>query len=74
MSDVYCFRRAAQAQLSQRNKRNTATVLRAVVKCHNRLKGTKVLACGCSGRNLKTTSKFAVLGPVYCKVLAYNGL
>ena len=64
MSDVYCFRRAAQAQLSQRNKRNTATVLRAVVKCHNRLKGTKVFACGCSGRNLKTTSKFA--GKIPC--------
>ena len=59
MSDDYCFRRAAQGQLSQRNRRNTATVLRAVVKSHNGLKGTKVFACGCSGRNLKNLSKFA---------------
>ena len=59
MSDDYCFRRAAQRQLSQRNRRNTATVLRAVVKSHNGLKGTKVFACGCSGRNLKNLSKFA---------------
>ena len=47
MSDDYCFRRAAQGQLSQRNRRNTATVLIAVVKSHNRLKGTKVFSCGC---------------------------
>ena len=38
MSDDYCFRRAAHRQLSQRNRRNTATVLIAVVKSHNYLK------------------------------------
>ena len=47
MSDDYCFRRATQGQLSQLNRRNTATVLIAVVKSHNRLKGTKVFAWGC---------------------------
>ena len=36
-----------------RNGRNVATVLRVMVKSHNRLKGTKVFAGGCSGRNLK---------------------
>ena len=41
-----------------RNWTNTATVLRAVVKFHNRLKGTKVFVCGCSG-NLKIFSEFA---------------
>ena len=46
MSDDYCFRRAAQRQLSQCNRRNTATVLRAVVKSHNGLKGTKVFPVG----------------------------
>ena len=46
MSNYYCFRRAAQGKLSQFNSRNTATVLRAVVKSNNRLKGTKVFACG----------------------------
>ena len=65
MSDDYCFRRAAQGQLSQRNRRNTATVLRAVVKSHNGLKGTKVFACGCSGRNLKNLSKFAGKSPCW---------
>ena len=59
MSKDYCFRRSAQGKLSQQNRRNTATVLKAVVKSHNRLKGTKVFACGCSGRNLKSCSKFA---------------
>ena len=63
MSDGYCFRRAAQGQLSQRNRRNTATVLRAVVKSHNRLKGTKVFPCGRSGTNLKNFSTFAVKSP-----------
>ena len=53
MSDDYCFRRAAQGQPSQRNRRNTATVFRAVVKSHNRLKAIKVIACECSKRNLK---------------------
>ena len=59
MSDDYCFRRAEQGQPSQRDWRNTATVLRAVVKSHNHLKGTKVIACGCSRRNLKKFSEFA---------------
>ena len=35
MSDDYFFRRAAQRQLSQCNRRNTSTVLRAVIKSHN---------------------------------------
>ena len=48
----------ALGQLSQCNRRNTATVLRAVVKSHNGLKGTKVFASGCSGRNLKNFLKF----------------
>ena len=60
-----CFRRAAQRKLSQQNRRNTATVLRAVVKSHNCLKGTKVFACGCSGRNLKSFSKFAGKSPCW---------
>ena len=59
MSDDYCFRRVAQGQPSQRDRRNTATVLRAVIKSHNRLKGTKRIACGGSRRNLKNFSKFA---------------
>ena len=65
MSDDYCFRRAAQRQLSQCNRRNTATVLRAVVESHNGLKGTKVFACGCSRRNLKNLSKFAGKSPCW---------
>ena len=65
MSNDYCFRRAAQKQLSQCNRRITATVLRAVVKSHNGLKGTKVFACGCSGRNLKNLSKFAGKSPCW---------
>ena len=65
MSDDYCFRRAAQRQLSQCNRRNTATVLRAVVKSHNGLKGTKVFACGCSGRNLNNLSKFGGKSPCW---------
>ena len=46
MSDNF-FRRAAQGQLLQRNRRNTSTALIAVVKSHNRLKGAIVFACGC---------------------------
>ena len=53
MSGYCCFRRPAQGQLSQYNRRNTATILWAVVKSHNGLIGTKVFACECSGRNLK---------------------
>ena len=61
MPDYYCFRRVAQGELSQCNRRNTAIVLRAVVKSHNGLKGTKLFVCGCSGRNfkIKLFSKFA---------------
>ena len=40
MSNYYFFCRAAQGQLSQFNKENN--VLRAVVKSHKCLKGTKV--------------------------------
>ena len=65
MSNDYCFRRAAQKQLSQCNRRITATVLRAVVKSHNGLKGTEVFVCGCSGRNLKNLSKFAGKSPCW---------
>ena len=46
-----------------RNERNAANVLRAMVKSHNDLNGTKVFACGCSGRNLNFFSKFAVKSP-----------
>ena len=77
MSDDYCFHRAAQRQLSQCNRRNTATVLRAVVKSHNGLKETKLFACVCSGRNLKNLSKFAGrarAGVFYRKVAACNSL
>ena len=55
----YCFRRTVQRQLSQCNRRNIATVLRALVKFDIGLKGTKVFACECSGRNLKNLSKCA---------------
>ena len=51
--------RAAHGQLLQCDRRNTATVLRIVVKSHIGLKGTKVFACGCSERNLKNFSTFA---------------
>ena len=65
MTNDYSFRRAAPGKLSQRNRRNTRAVLRAVVKSHNRLKGTKVFACGCSGKNLKSFSKFAGKSPCW---------
>ena len=45
MSNDYCFRRAAQGQLSQCNRRNITNVLRAVVKFQNGHKGTEVFAC-----------------------------
>ena len=64
-----------------RNGRNVAAVLRAMVKSHNRLKGTKVFACGCSGRNLFFFQKFAgkspSWGPFFVKlqhVMAYKRL
>ena len=34
-----------------------------MVKSHKGLKGTKVFACGCFGRNLKKFSKFAGKSP-----------
>ena len=41
-------------QLAQCNRRNTETVLRAVIKSHQGLKGTKVFTYGCSERHLRT--------------------
>ena len=63
MSKDYCFRRAVQGQLSQCSRGNT--VLRAVVKSHQDLKGTKVFAFGCSVRNLKDFSKFTRRNPCW---------
>ena len=63
-SNDCCFRRDAQGQLPQCNRRNIVTVLKTVVKSHKGLKGTKVFACGCFGRNLKNFSKFA--GKSWC--------
>ena len=40
-----CFLRSAQRQLSQCNRRNTATFFRTLVKSHKGLKGTKVFVC-----------------------------
>ena len=65
ISDDYCFRKAAQRQLSRCNKRNITSVLRAVVKSHNGLKGTKVFACGSSGRTLKNFSRVAGKSPCW---------
>ena len=48
-----------------RNGRNIETALTAMVKSHNRLKGTKVFVCGFSGRNLKFFSKFAGKSPCW---------
>ena len=59
MSNDYCFCSVVQGQLSQCNRRNTAIVLRALVKSHKVLNGAKVFACGCSGRNLKNFSKLS---------------
>ena len=44
---------------------NHSNVLRTVVKSHKGLKGTKVFACGCFGRNLKNFSKFAGKSPCW---------
>ena len=63
MLNDYCFRRGAQGQLPQCNRRNT--VLRAVIKFHKGLKGTKVFAFGCSVRNLKNLSKFTGSDPCW---------
>ena len=70
MSNDYCFRWAAQRKLSERNKRNSATVLRAVVKFHNCLVGvleeiSKVF------QNLQGRARAGVF---YCKVAACNSL
>ena len=56
MSNYYCFRRAAQVELSQCNRRNN--VLRAVVKFNKCLKGTKVLAFWVFCKKSKKFSKF----------------
>ena len=52
MSNDCSFRRGAQGQLSQCNRRNIAAVLRAVVKHNRGLSGEKIFACGCSRTNL----------------------
>ena len=65
MSNDYCFRRAAQGQLSKCNRGNTVSVLRAVAKSHKDLKGAKVLACRCSGSNLKNFSKLTGKSPCW---------
>ena len=65
MSNDCCFRRAAQGQLPQCNRRNIVTVFKTVVKSHNGLKGTKAFGCGCFGRNLKNLSKFAGNSPCW---------
>ena len=63
MPNDCCFPWAALGQLPQCNRRNIVTVLRTVVKSHKGLKGTKVFACGCFGRNHKNFSKFAGKSP-----------
>ena len=65
MPHGYCFRWAAQWQLSQRSRKNTATVLRAVAKSHNRLKGAVVFGYRYSGRNLERFSKVAGKSPYW---------
>ena len=65
MPNDCCFRRAAQEQLSQCNRRNFVTVLRAVVKSLKSLKGTKVFACRYFGKNLKNFSKFTGKSPCW---------
>ena len=79
MSDDYCFRRAAQRQLSQCNRRNTAIILRAVVKSHNGLKETKVFIFlwvfwKKSQKFIKICREEPVLGSFYRKVAACNSL
>ena len=63
MPNGCCFRWATQGQLRQCNRRNIVTVFRTVVKSHKGVKGTKVFACGCFGRNLKKFPKFAGKSP-----------
>ena len=65
MPNDCCFPWAAQGQLLQCNRRNIVIVLRTVVKSHKGLKGTKVFACECFGRNLKNFSKFAWKSPCW---------
>ena len=60
-----CFRRAAQGQLPQYNRRNITTVLRTVVKSHKGLKRRKGFAYGYFRRNLKNFSKFAEKSPCW---------
>ena len=76
MSNYYFFCRAAQGQLSQFNKENN--VLRAVVKSHKCLKGTKVfdfwVFCKKSQKFLKIYRKEPLLGSFYYKAAACNSL
>ena len=67
ISNDYCFLRATQGQLSQCNRKNT--ILRAVIKSHEGLKGTKKITIGCSVRNLKNFSKFTGKNPRWCPYL-----
>ena len=64
MSNDCCFYRAEQGQLSQCNRRNTATVLRAVVKSHQGLKETKAFSCILK-QTSKILSKFAGKRPCW---------
>ena len=67
MSNYYCFRRAAQVELSQCNRRNN--VFRAVVKFNKCLKGTKVFAfwvfCKKSKKFLKIYTEEPLLETFY---------
>ena len=76
MSNYYCLCRAVQGQLSQCNRRKN--VLRAMLKSHKGLKGTKVFAfwvfCKKSKKFLKIYRKEPLLGSFYCKAVAWNNL
>ena len=67
-----------KGKLSQCNRRNTAIILRALVKSHNGLEGTKVFACGCSGeisiiyQSLQGRARAGVL--LFQPVIAYKRL
>ena len=70
-----CFCWTAQGKLSQCNRKNFATVLKAVVKCHKGLKGTKVFACLEEIlKYLKISMEEPVLDSSYCKVAAWISL
>ena len=65
MSVDYCFRKAAQKQLSRCNKRNITSVLKALVKSHNGLKGKKSICLWVFWKNLKNLSKFTGKSPCW---------